>query len=56
MKKIPKQFQLGSYTMKVTMLDESAFMAKMGIEAYGCFDPNTLTIYLVGKYLDFWGD
>lgn len=47
MKRIPKQFQLGSYTIKVIMLDESAFMAKMGIEAYGCFDPNTLTIYLV---------
>lgn len=47
MKRIPKQFQLGSYTIKVSILPEPEFVKKVGIEAYGCWDPNTLTIYLV---------
>jgi len=47
MKRIPSSFQLGSYTIKVLMLEESAFKAKVGMDAYGCWDPNTLTIYLV---------
>lgn len=46
MKKIPKKFQIGSYTIKVVMLDVATFEKKVSPDAYGMFDPNTLTIYL----------
>jgi len=46
MKRIPSSFQLGSYTIKVVMLDVEAFSKKISPDAYGMFDPNTLTIYL----------
>jgi hypothetical protein len=46
MKRIPSSFQLGSYTITVALLDEDAFVKKIGSNAYGMFDPNTLTIYL----------
>ena len=47
MKRIPSSFQLGSYTINVVVLEEDAFVKKLGASAYGMFDPNTLTIYLV---------
>lgn len=46
MKKIPKQFQVGSYTIKVELLTVEAFEKRISPDAHGMFDPNTLTIYL----------
>ena len=46
-KRIPKSFPLGSYTIKVVYLDDDHMLKKSGgTPAYGLFDPNELTIYL----------
>jgi hypothetical protein len=46
-KRIPTSFQLGAYTIQVKLLDAEAMEAKTGgLEVYGLFAPEELTIYL----------